>query len=103
MLVSDFDFDLPQELIAQRPLEDRAAAKMLVMEREGGRRATSDFHHFAEYLQPGDCLVLNDTRVIPARLWGTRPESGGRVRSSCLKAGAAVVGRRFSSLDAAFA
>ena len=80
MLVSDFDFDLPQELIAQRPLEDRAAAKMLVMEREGGRRATSDFHHFAEYLQPGDCLVLNDTRVIPARLWGTRPESGGRVQ-----------------------
>ena len=59
MLGSDFDFDLPQELIAQRPLEDRAAAKMLVMEREGGRRATSDFHHFAEYLQPGDCLVLN--------------------------------------------
>lgn len=80
MLVSDFDFDLPQELIAQRPLEDRAAAKMLVMEREGGRRTTSDFHHFAEYLQPGDCLVLNDTRVIPARLWGTRPESGGRVQ-----------------------
>ncbi|MGN0892245.1 MAG: tRNA preQ1(34) S-adenosylmethionine ribosyltransferase-isomerase QueA [Oligosphaeraceae bacterium] len=80
MLVSDFDFDLPAELIAQRPLADRAAAKMLVMERETGRRLSSDFHHFADYLRPGDCLVLNDTRVIPARLWGHRPETLGRVQ-----------------------
>ena len=53
MLVSDFDFDLPAELIAQRPLADRAAAKMLVMERETGRRLSSDFHHFADYLRRG--------------------------------------------------
>ncbi len=80
MLVSDFDFELPPELIAQRPLADRAAARMLVMERDTGRRLSTDFHHFAEYLQPGDCLVLNDTRVIPARLWGHRPETMGKVQ-----------------------
>lgn len=80
MLVSDFDFDLPQELIAQRPLEDRASARMLVMERDGEGRLDSVFHHFAEYFRPGDCLVLNDTRVIPARLWGERPETHGRVQ-----------------------
>ena len=80
MLVSDFDFELPQELIAQRPLEDRAAARMLILERETGERLSSDFHHFAEYLHEGDCLVINDTRVIPARLWGERPESHGRVQ-----------------------
>jgi S-adenosylmethionine:tRNA ribosyltransferase-isomerase len=80
MLVSDFDFELPPELIAQRPLADRAAARMLVMERATGRRLSTDFHHFAEYLQPGDCLVLNDTRVIPARLWGHRPETMGKVQ-----------------------
>lgn len=80
MLVSDFDFELPSELIAQRPLADRAAARMLVMERATGRRRSTDFHHFAEYLRPGDCLVLNDTRVIPARLWGHRPETLGKVQ-----------------------
>ncbi len=80
MLVSDFDFDLPQELIAQRPLVDRASAKMLILERDGEKTLSSNFHHFAEYLQAGDCLVLNDTRVIPARLWGYRPETRGRVQ-----------------------
>lgn len=86
MLVSDFDFELPQELIAQRPLEDRASAKMLVLERDGEKTLSSNFHHFAEYLQAGDCLVLNDTRVIPARLWGYRPESRGRVQVFMLEA-----------------
>ncbi len=80
MLVSDFDFDLPKELIAQFPTAERDAARMLVLERDSGKRTLSTFHHFAEYLQPGDCLVLNDTRVIPARLWGHRPESGGRIQ-----------------------
>lgn len=80
MLVSDFDFELPKELIAQYPPEDRAAARMMVINRTTGQRQISDFHHFAEHLNPGDCLVLNDTRVIPARLWGHRPTSGGRVQ-----------------------
>lgn len=80
MLVSDFDYDLPRELIAQYPTHERDAARMLIMERATGRRMLSDFHHFAEYLQPGDCLVLNDTKVIPARLWGHRPATGGRVQ-----------------------
>ena len=80
MLVSDFDFELPKELIAQYPTKERDAAQMLVMERTTGKRRFTDFRHFADYLQPGDCLVLNDTRVIPARLWGHRPQTGGKVQ-----------------------
>lgn len=80
MLVSDFNFDLPRELIAQYPPEHRDSARMMVLNRRTGKRELSDFHHFAEHLHPGDCLVLNDTRVIPARLWGHRPNTGGRVQ-----------------------
>ena len=80
MLVSDFNFELPKELIAQYPTKERDAAQMLVMERATGKRRFTDFRHFADYLQAGDCLVLNDTRVIPARLWGHRPQTGGKVQ-----------------------
>ncbi len=86
MLVSDFHFDLPKELIAQFPTPQRDAARMMVLERDTGRRLLSDFHHFADYLHPGDCLVLNDTRVIPARLWGHRPQTNGRVQVFLLEA-----------------
>jgi len=80
MLVSDFNFELPKELIAQFPAEKRDGSRMMILERETGRHAISDFSHFSEYLSEGDCLVLNDTKVIPARLWGHRPESGGKVQ-----------------------
>lgn len=72
MLVADFDFSLPEELIAQQPLEDRAAARMLVLDRASGRFRDDRFQNFPELLSPGDLLVLNNTRVIPARLFGHR-------------------------------
>ncbi len=79
MLLSDFQFELPTDLIAQHPLADRAAARMLVMNRATGACELRSFHVFPEFVRPGDCLVLNDTKVIPARLLGHRAPSGGRV------------------------
>ncbi len=79
MHVSDFDYELPQHLIAQHPPAERGAARMLVLHRRNGACELRSFRDFPNYLRPGDCLVLNDTRVIPARLFGTRVPSGGRV------------------------
>jgi S-adenosylmethionine:tRNA ribosyltransferase-isomerase len=72
MLVSDFDFDLPEELIAQEPLEDRAGARMLALDRQSGAWQDRHFRDFPEMLRRGDLLVLNDSRVIPARLFARR-------------------------------
>ncbi len=72
MLVSDFDFDLPDELIAQEPLADRAGARMLALSRATGAWADRQFRDLPEMLRPGDLLVLNDSRVIPARLFAHR-------------------------------
>ena len=72
MLVSDFDFHLPEELIAQEALPDRAASRMLTLDRGTGAWADRRFHEFPEMLEPGDLLVLNDSRVIPARLFARR-------------------------------
>ncbi len=72
MLVADFDFQLPEDLIAQQPLEDRASARMLRLDRDSGRFDDSVFREFPELLKAGDLLVLNNTRVIPARLFGHR-------------------------------
>jgi S-adenosylmethionine:tRNA ribosyltransferase-isomerase len=80
LLLSNFDFHLPEELIAQEPLADRAASRMLVVDRQ--RRTFEDrmFRDFPAYLNPGDCLVLNDSRVFPSRLYGQREKgSGGQV------------------------
>ena len=70
MKTSDFYFDLPQELIAQDPLEDRSSSRLMVLNKESGEIAHRIFHDITEYLHPGDCLVTNDTKVIPARLMG---------------------------------
>lgn len=78
MLVSDFDFDLPQELIAQTPLERRDKSRLLLLDRASGNVRHQMFEGFPDLLNPGDLLVLNDTKVIPARLHGTRP-GGGQV------------------------
>lgn len=86
MLLSDFDYALPEALIAQTPLPDRSASRMLVLPRAGGAPEHRSFHDFAGYFAPGDCLVLNDTRVIPARLFGTKPETGGRVEALLIEA-----------------
>jgi S-adenosylmethionine:tRNA ribosyltransferase-isomerase len=80
MLLSEFDYHLPPDLIAQQPLEDRAASRMLVVDRARGRWQDRRFADFPEYLQSGDCLVLNDSRVFPSRLIGRREHGeGGRV------------------------
>lgn len=82
---SDYYFDLPQELIAQDPLEDRAASKLLVMDKETGAIQHHVFKDIIDYLEPGDCLVLNNTKVIPARLLGTKEETGAAVEILLLK------------------
>ena len=68
----DFSFDLPQELIAQDPLKDRAGSRLLVLDKETGETRHMHFYDLPGLLHPGDCLVLNDSRVLPARLLGRR-------------------------------
>ncbi|MDE5934119.1 MAG: tRNA preQ1(34) S-adenosylmethionine ribosyltransferase-isomerase QueA, partial [Lachnospiraceae bacterium] len=82
---SDFYFDLPQELIAQDPLEDRSGSRLLVLDKKTGSVEHHIFHEIIDYLNPGDCLVLNDTKVIPARLLGTREDTGAAVEVLLLK------------------
>jgi len=79
MRISDFDYHLPEELIAQTPLAERDASRMLVVDRRRQTWTDSSFHSFANYLEPDDVVVINNTRVIPARLLGHRRGSGGRV------------------------
>ena len=78
MKTSDFYFNLPEEQIAQVPLKDRTSSKLMVLDKVTGETKHQHFYDIIEYLNEGDCLVLNDTRVIPARLFGARP-SGGKV------------------------
>jgi S-adenosylmethionine:tRNA ribosyltransferase-isomerase len=83
--VKDFDYDLPQELIAQTPIENREMSRLLVMNRKTGELEHRIFHDIIEYLNPGDCLVLNDTRVLPARLYGEKEGTGGKMEFVLLK------------------
>jgi S-adenosylmethionine:tRNA ribosyltransferase-isomerase len=73
MKTSDFDYNLPPELIAQQPLADRTASRMMVVDRATGEIRHDEFRHLARYLGAGDLLVLNDTKVIPARIWSREP------------------------------
>ena len=82
---SDFYFDLPQELIAQDPLEDRSSSRLLVLDKETGDMEHRVFHDIVEYLHEGDCLVLNNTKVIPARLMGTKKDTGATIEVLLLK------------------
>ena len=82
---SDFYFDLPQELIAQDPLEDRSSSRLLVLDKNTGEISHHIFRDIIDYLHPGDCLVLNNTKVIPARLLGEREGTGGHVEVLLLK------------------
>ncbi len=82
---SDFYFELPQELIAQDPLEDRSASRLLLLNKNTGQTAHDVFHNITRYLRPGDCLVLNNTKVIPARLLGQREGTGAHVEVLLLK------------------
>ncbi len=85
MKTSDFYFSLPKEQIAQDPLEDRSASRLLVMDRETGEREHTTFQHITDYLKPGDCLVLNNTKVIPARLYGVREGTGASIEILLLR------------------
>ncbi len=76
MKTSDFWYDLPEELIAQTPLQQRDGSRLLVLNRESGEISHRHFYDILDYLQPGDCLVMNDSRVLPARLLGHRPTGG---------------------------
>lgn len=82
---SDFYFELPEELIAQDPLADRASSRLLVLEKETGKVEHHTFRDILQYLAPGDCLVLNNTKVIPARLLGKKEETGAAVEVLLLK------------------
>ena len=79
MKTAEFDYELPAELIAQHPLEDRNAARMMVVDRQGGTLVHRRVGDLPEYLRAGDVLVVNDTRVIPARLLGVKEGTGGRI------------------------
>lgn len=85
MNTADFDFDLPEELIAQTPLEKRDASRLLIVDRETGELEDTHFDAILDQLHPGDALVLNNTRVLPARLYGQKPETGGHVELLLLK------------------
>lgn len=85
MKTSDFYFELPPEQIAQDPLKDRSASRLLVLDRETGEREHTTFKHIVDYLKPGDCLVLNNTKVIPARLYGEREGTGAHIEILLLK------------------
>ena len=82
---SDYYFDLPKELIAQDPLEDRSASRLLVMDRQTGATSHHIFKEICSFLKPGDCLVLNNTKVIPARLLGAKEDTGAAVEILLLK------------------
>jgi S-adenosylmethionine:tRNA ribosyltransferase-isomerase len=81
----DFYFDLPQELIAQDPLEDRSGSRLLMLDKDNGRVEHHVFKEIVDYLREGDCLVLNNTKVIPARLFGVREDTGASVEILLLK------------------
>ncbi|WP_101697833.1 tRNA preQ1(34) S-adenosylmethionine ribosyltransferase-isomerase QueA [Clostridium minihomine] len=75
----DFYYDLPEELIAQTPVEPRDASRLLILDKNSGAVSHRHFHDVLEYLKPGDCLILNDSRVLPARIYGVKEETGARV------------------------
>ncbi len=82
---SDFYFDLPEELIAQDPLEDRSSSRLLMLDKTTGQTEHHVFKDIVDYLRPGDCLVLNNTKVLPARLMGTKEDTGATIEVLLLK------------------
>ncbi|MBS4208981.1 tRNA preQ1(34) S-adenosylmethionine ribosyltransferase-isomerase QueA [Bacillus sp. FJAT-50079] len=85
MEVKMFDFDLPEELIAQTPLENRTESKLMVLDKQSGAILHEQFRNIHQYLQAGDCLVLNDTKVLPARLLGMKADTGAKIEVLLLK------------------
>ena len=85
MNVKDYDYDLPEELIAQDPLEDRSSSRLMVLDRQTGDVEHRHFTDILEYLHPGDCLVINNTKVIPARLFGVKEDTRAKIEVLLLK------------------
>ena len=85
MNVKDYDYDLPEELIAQDPLEDRSSSRLMVLDRQSGDVEHRHFTDILEYLHPGDCLVINNTKVIPARLFGVKEDTQAKIEVLLLK------------------
>ena len=85
MKTEDFDYKLPEELIAQTPLKDRSSSKLLVMDRFTGELEHKEFKDIKDYLHAGDVLVINDTKVIPARLMGVKEDTGAVIELLLLK------------------
>ena len=85
MDVKDFYYDLPQELIAQDPLSDRSGSRLMVLDKKTGEIEHRIFRDITDYLRPGDCLVINNTKVIPARLYGVKEDTGAKIEVLLLK------------------
>ena len=85
MRVSDFDYHLPEELIAQKPADRRDESRLLVVDRKKGTVSHKHFYDILEYLSPGDCLVINDSKVLPARLFGEKVETGAKIEFLLIK------------------
>ena len=85
MKLSDFNYDLPEELIAQDPLEKRSDSRLMVVGREDGSIEHRHFYDILDYVNQGDCLVINDTKVIPARLMGVKEDTGASIEVLLLK------------------
>ena len=85
MNLTDYDYDLPEELIAQDPLEDRSSSRLMVLDRQTGDVEHRHFTDILEYLHPGDCLVINNTKVIPARLFGVKEDTQAKIEVLLLK------------------
>ena len=85
MQTSDFKYDLPEELIAQTPLKDRTSSRLMVLDKNTGNIEHKHFYDIINYLEKGDTLVLNNTRVIPARVFGVREGHTGKIEMLLLK------------------
>jgi len=85
MKISDFDYELPKELIAQKPIKDRESCRLMVVDRKTGTIEHRHFYDIIDYLEPGDCLLMNDSRVIPARLYGTKAGTGAHIEFLLIK------------------
>lgn len=101
MLVTDFNYDLPQELIAQHPVEPRDHSRLLVVDKTTGEIEHKHFYDLPEYLRPGDVLVFNDTRVIPARLHGFK-DTGAKVEVFFSLVVTQPIGRFLSALEKSY-
>lgn len=85
MKLDEFDFYLPEELIAQVPLKNRSDSRLMVLNKQSGEISHTIFKNIKDYLKKGDCLVLNDTKVLPARLFGTKKDTGAHIEVLLLK------------------